>query len=139
MHLFFGKDIGSNGIKAGLRVILHGLNDIASNDRVCFFPEQEGGNVARAVIPPSVTIEPFGAGYIFLSPRFFSCAPELQSLVMIHESSHLFLNSEDKYLKKGYIAYGWNEAIQLASEDPRVAIKNADNWANFIVGHALGN
>jgi hypothetical protein len=60
----------------------------------------------------------------------FSAQDKFETLV--HELSHLILQTDDEKLANGKTAYGAQRALKLVQEDPARAQNNAENWGFFV-------
>lgn len=51
---------------------------------------------------------------------------------LVHELTHVLVGTKDEALASGATAYGAQNALALAGENPTKAFNNAENWAIFI-------
>ena len=131
-RLFFGDQIGLDGLLAGFRLIKRTLSNIDTNKSYGVDGRDGDHNtVAFAIVPPSAGIQnPYQM--IFLCQPFFESPRHKQANVLIHEAAHIALNIEDVPLADGVGTYGIDRAVLLGRLYPGAAIRNADNWALFV-------
>jgi hypothetical protein len=68
----------------------------------------------------------------YANPTPATCAGQSQFETLVHELSHLVLNTNDETLSSGVTAYGGSNARTLAAQSPDKAKNNAENWGFFI-------
>jgi hypothetical protein len=132
VHLFFGAHAQPTGIKAGLQLILSRLKRTLQTHRVLLDPRADGGVIAYVFAPPSAAMTGFSP-FVMVKPFFFMLQPRAQAHVLVHETTHLALAIRDQSVNDE-TAYGLLNVIDLAGQDETLAVRNADNWAQFVYG-----